>query len=83
MKTNMYVIYDAKAQIYNKPFHQANEQVLMRTVSDLRNEPGTDIFKHPSDFNLYQTGVYDDETGIIHGMEKKLILTFVEVPSND
>lgn len=63
MITEIYTIYDAKAKIFNKPFHQHNEEVALRTARTLLDDHSSDIAKHPSDFILYRLGTYDDDTG--------------------
>jgi hypothetical protein len=65
MKINMYVIYDVKAKFYNKPFYMQNDSIAIRAFNDLANDPQTDVFKHPTDFILFNIGVYDDETASI------------------
>lgn len=66
MKTELYVIYDSKSGIYNKPFHQLNRDVALRTATDLANDPNSEISKFPEDYSLFLIGTYDDETA---GME--------------
>lgn len=61
MKLQMFVIFDACAQVYNKPFCQINEQVAVRCCQDLVNDPGTDCSKSPHDYSLFHIGTYDDE----------------------
>lgn len=63
MKTEMYTIYDSKAQVYNKPFHCVNEQVAKRTVQNMRLEDNQ-MTRNPEDFSLWHLGSYDDEHAI-------------------
>lgn len=65
MKVNMYVIFDTKAKFYNKPFYLQNDNVALRAFTDLANDETTDVFKHPTDFQLYKVGTYDDVTATI------------------
>ncbi|AXH74012.1 MAG: nonstructural protein [Microviridae sp.] len=65
MQVNMYVIYDTKAKFYNKPFFMQNDQIAQRAFTDLANDPQTDICKHPTDFQLYKVGTYEDATATI------------------
>lgn len=62
MLTELYTIYDSKALIYNKPFHQQNEAVALRTASDLANDPNSECCKHAEDYVLFYLGTYDDQT---------------------
>lgn len=62
MINQMYVVYDSKAQIYNKPFYFINHQVAIRAARELLGDPNTEITKHPRDFTMFHIGEYDDET---------------------
>ncbi len=66
MITNIYVIHDKCAKMYNKPFFQLNDSVAMRTAQDIVNTPNTDIYNTPSDFTMFKIGTYDDENAHIN-----------------
>lgn len=74
MKTNLYVIFDSKAKIYNKPFCLLNDQVALRAAADILNDTNTDIAQHPFDFSMFKIGEYDDETAQIINYDKFEIL---------
>jgi hypothetical protein len=65
MKTKMYVIYDSKAKVYNKPFFMLNDSIAIRAVTDLANDLSTDVGRHPEDFILFSIGEYDDESATL------------------
>lgn len=65
MKTEMYVIFDKKAKLYNKPFHQFNRDVAIRTVTDLANDTSTDFSRNPEDYSLFFLGTFDEQTAVI------------------
>lgn len=65
MKTELYVIFDNKAKVYNKPFHQANRECAIRSASSLVNEAQSEAHRHPEDFALFQLGTYDDTSAQI------------------
>lgn len=80
MITKIYSIFDDKAKIYNKPFHQLNAAVMHRTCMDLLQDEQTEIFKHPEDFIVYELGDYDDVKGeyeLIKG--KRIMFRFSEL----
>ncbi len=79
MKMSLYVIYDSKAQIYNKPFCMQNDQVATRACIDLVNDPTTDCAKHPTDYALYWIGSYDDENAFIEYNPPEHMLSFHEI----
>lgn len=60
MVTYIYSIYDAKAKIYNRPFHLINDAVANRTAIDLVSDKSTDVAKHPEDFIMFRLGTFDD-----------------------
>jgi hypothetical protein len=65
MKTKMYVIFDSKAKVYNKPFFMLNDALARRAITDLANDLTTDVGRHPEDFILFTVGEYDDETATL------------------
>ena len=80
MKTYMYVIFDSKAEFYNKPFFMVNDQVAMRTAHTMRADPNIDIFNHPEDFTMFKIGEYDDLTAYVKTYEKfEVICRFHEL----
>lgn len=80
MITSVYTIYDAKAKVYNKPFYQLNEDVMVRTAQDLLTDMTTDVARHPEDFVLYYMGQYDDNKGEFKFKEiKEVMFRFSEI----
>lgn len=80
MITKIYSIFDDKAKVYNKPFHQLNEAVALRACKDLLEDPTTEINRHPEDYVLFELGTYDDNIGgyeLIKG--KKIMFRFSEL----
>lgn len=74
MKINAYVIFDAPAQIYNKPFYFLNDQIAERAMGDLINDASTDIANHPADFTLWNIGTYDDTTAQFESNDKPKLI---------
>lgn len=62
MITRMYVIYDSKSEMYNKPFHMVNEPTAIRAATDLVRDPNSEISKNPEDYAMFYIGNYDDLT---------------------
>lgn len=65
MIINCYAVYDSKACAFLAPFFAAANGLAIRMFSDAANDPSTTLHKHPSDFNLYQIGTFDDSKGIL------------------
>lgn len=70
MKTNIYVIWDAAAQVYNKPFYLHNDAVAIRSATDILRAGDTDISNSPQDFTMFRIGTYDDGDAQIDLMAK-------------
>lgn len=74
MITNLYAIYDSKAKIYNAPFSLINDQVALRSATQMANDPSTQCCKNPEDFTIFSIGTYDDQTAQIKVSEKQTCL---------
>lgn len=58
-------IFDSAIQAYGRPIWVNAPGQAMRSFTDEVNNPkqDTDLSKHPSDFDLFQLGTWDDSTG--------------------
>lgn len=65
MLTNVYCIYDDKAEVYLPPFCCVNHGMAIRSMSEVVNDPRTTIFKYPHEFTLFHVAVFDDSKGLI------------------
>lgn len=63
MVTKMFSVYDSKAAVFSVPFFMPSIGLAIRSFTDLSNDPGTMVFKHPEDFSLFVVGEFDDEKG--------------------
>lgn len=83
MKMQMFVIYDSKAEVYNKPFYQLNDACALRTARDLRSTPNNEINNNPEDYSMFHLGEYDDSNAQIDlNSSPKIFLKFHEIPLN-
>ena len=64
MKLEIFSIKDNAAQSYGRPFFVPAIGLAVRSFSDEVNRPAEDnqFYKHPSDFDLYHIGSFNDET---------------------
>lgn len=64
MKYVMTVIRDSAAVVYGVPMFMASKGQAIRSFSDevQRVDPANMLNKHPSDFELFYVGLYDDAT---------------------
>lgn len=57
-------IKDHKADCYSQPMFFATEGQAIRAFQDALNDPQSNMHKHPSDYDLYKLGTFDDLEGI-------------------
>lgn len=60
MKLIICTIYDMAVQSHGQPFFARANGEAIRIFVDEVNNPGSRINKHPSDFELYKIGTYED-----------------------
>jgi hypothetical protein len=60
-------VKDRAAGAFGRPFFVPSVGLAIRSFSDEVNRSADDnqMNRHPDDFDLYELGTYDDETGII------------------
>lgn len=61
MISNMYAIYDSKAEIYTTPMHFRNDAEALRQFSQEANNPESKLNKFSQDYSLFLLGEYDDD----------------------
>lgn len=65
MKTKIFTIRDQKLNAFNNPFTAPTADAVVRQLaSDIREKNG-DLGKYPEDFDLYELGEFDPESGTI------------------
>lgn len=65
MKSKTFTAYDSKVKNYTKPLYHRNAAEAVRAFEEECNNPQSQLNKYPSDFTLFETGEYDDETGVL------------------
>lgn len=65
MITKAFALYDTKAGMFHVPFFFPHMGQAIRAAIDIGTDLNTIIGRHPSDFALYQIGLYDDSTGTL------------------
>lgn len=75
MILGVYSVYDAAAEAFLQPFFSQTVGSALRSFGDAVNNPETPMFKHTSDYSLFQLGEYNDLNGSLKGFDvpKKLI----------
>lgn len=64
MEQKVFSVYDLKACAFMQPFFSVNSGSAMRAFGDvLVKEPGSVMAMHPEDYQLFELGTYDDNSG--------------------
>lgn len=61
----IFIVNDAKAQCYGMPMVLKSSGEAVRSFTDVANDKGSTIGKHPEDFSLFEIGEYDERSGQI------------------
>ena len=80
MKIEIYTVYDNKAEIYKHPMFVLNNAAAIRSFTDIRNNPETDVYKHPEDYSLFHIGSWDDNDGKLTTNPPKHMISAHEIP---
>lgn len=74
MRVLVFSIYDSKVESYGPLFTAKTEVAAVRLLSDsLRQGSLPLISAHPEDYSLVVVGDFDDETGLMSGVERRTI----------
>ncbi|AXH75340.1 MAG: nonstructural protein [Microviridae sp.] len=67
---NLYIVAlkDRAADLYGKPFFVRTTAEAIRSLTDEANNTESSINKHPEDYDLYQIGTFNEETGEVNGV---------------
>lgn len=65
MMLHLYAVRDIKAQAFGRPFTIANNAMAFRAFVAAQQDSSSEMSKYPEDFQLYQLGSFDDQTGEI------------------
>lgn len=79
MKLQIFTIFDKKALVHLSPFYLHTKGEALRTLDDLVNDVQSRVNKHPSDYQLFKIGEWDDLTGVTDSLPNP---EFIEEASN-
>lgn len=74
MVNKLYVVKDEKIGFNQQLLSAENDQVALRSFAIGVNTPGSLMNTNPEDFNLYQVGTFNSESGIIEPMSAPLLI---------
>lgn len=70
----IFSIRDKKMETFNRPFTMPAAGAAIRAFQDEVNNAGSEMNKHPEDYELYDIGTFDDELGQITANSRPLKL---------
>lgn len=75
MKHVVVSVRDRAADTFGRPFFVAALGAAIRAFSDEVNRESADnaIFHHPEDFDLYEVGSFDDDTGDLVAVQPRMV----------
>lgn len=74
MIQGIYSVKDLKAGAFAPPFFQPRDEAAMRAFADAVTDGDSMLRRHPEDYVLYCLGEYDDNLGIVAGLEHPKLL---------
>lgn len=75
MKSKMFAIYDTKSETYGDIVYAKTLAEADRSFATYCNNKDTIINKYPADYNLFQLGEYDQQTGEIFSLKQPLLIS--------
>ena len=86
MKLNICSVKDRAADAFGRPMFVPSTGVAIRSFSDELNRSDADnqLYNHPDDFDLYEFGVFDDNTGLFQLYDQPKLLSLgkqVKIPT--
>jgi hypothetical protein len=77
MKLNICSVKDRAADAFGRPMFVPSTGVAIRSFSDEINRANDDnqLYNHPDDFDLYDLGTFDDNTGLFELHQLPQLLT--------
>lgn len=84
MKTQiMFAIRDSKGEAYGVPFVKNARGEAERVFTQLRNQKDSTIGQFPEDYDLFEIGTFDPDTGKVVGHDSpRHMVKAVDLPVN-
>lgn len=74
MNLNIYTVHDEKTSAFLQPMFFRTTGEAIRAIQSCIIDQNHQFSQHKTDFSLVQIGEYDDNTGNINPLEKKIWL---------
>lgn len=69
MQQKVFAVRDSKAECFGNPLFMKTTGEAERGFKTAVNSPETAYSKYPEDYDLYEIGSYDDQTGTLTAFE--------------
>lgn len=63
-------VRDRAVDAFSRPFFVPSVGAAVRSFRDEVNNPESPMNKHPEDYDLYELGAFDDESGDLRSLDK-------------
>lgn len=80
---NVYTVQDLAGVFYHRPFFTQNDATARRLCSAMANDPNSECYRSPSDFNLLHIGYWDDESGALDPCTPAHVCNFISLKDED
>lgn len=74
MVLKMFCMYDRKSLIYNPPLFCHNSGHALRVFTDIFRQADSVVGRYPDDFQVWEIGTFDDQTGATVALLKPHLL---------
>lgn len=80
MTMKLFAVRDVKADAFGAPMSIATEGLARRSFLEACHNPQSELAKYPTDYQLYQLGEYDPNSGLLSACTPtpKYIMSAVE-----
>lgn len=69
-RLQMYTVKDKKADAYLQPFTTQTKGLAIRMIQGTLEQQDNNLSKYPEDFSLWKIGEFDENSGIIQGLQE-------------
>lgn len=69
MRHKAFAVRDSKLGVFRPPFWTPHTGQALRSLQEAVNDHNTEVAKYPDDFQLFEVGEFDDETGLLYPHE--------------
>lgn len=76
-------VKDRAVDAYNRPFIVPTTGAAIRSFTDEVNRKESEMYAHPEDYDLYEIGTFDDQTGNISTQQPRVLTRAQDVVIKD